>query len=266
MDPRGSAGLPGPRVNVQREPGSTPGRETLRDRWRDCRAGGADRRHSRQWLLRYEIRARPRVGHDQRSQIGSAVAAEIAAVIDLGPELLGRVSSAARPADCNRMVRTQRKEQRSESEEHQHDARIVVPKHEPVKSGAEIVRWKMWILVGNSGPPNILLQFLQWIALSPFAGTYPPRPENRPRFRGSFRRSLRYRPRAQWKTLRTTNTIERLHEEFRRRVKTQGSLPSEDAALVMLFSLVASGQIRLRRIDGWRKIAAVLSQHTAVAA
>jgi putative transposase len=73
-------------------------------------------------------------------------------------------------------------------------------------------------------------------------------------------------PRAQWKTLRTTNTIERLHEEFRRRVKTQGSLPSEDAALILLFSLVASGQIKLRRIDGWRKIAAVLSQHTAVAA
>jgi len=36
-------------------------------------------------------------------------------------------------------------------------------------------------------------------------------------------------PKAQWKTLRTTNVIERLHEEFRRRVKTQGSLPSEDA-------------------------------------
>ena len=72
-------------------------------------------------------------------------------------------------------------------------------------------------------------------------------------------------PKAQWKTLRTTNTIERLHEEFRRRVKTQGSLPTEDAALVLLFSLVASGQIKLRRIDGWRKIAAVLSQHTAAA-
>src|SRR5438045_3960765 len=28
-------------------------------------------------------------------------------------------------------------------------------------------------------------------------------------------------PKEQWKTLRTTNTIERLHEEFRRRVKTQ---------------------------------------------
>ena len=48
--------------------------------------------------------------------------------------------------------------------------------------------------------------------------------------------------------------------------KTQGSLPSEDAALVLLFSLVAIGQIGLRRVDGWRKIGAVLSQHTPVAA
>jgi putative transposase len=73
-------------------------------------------------------------------------------------------------------------------------------------------------------------------------------------------------PKTRWKTLRTTNTIERLHEEFRRHVKTQGSLPTEDAALVLLFSLVASAQIKLRRIDGWQKIAAVLREHTGVAA
>ena len=53
--------------------------------------------------------------------------------------------------------------------------------------------------------------------------------------------------------------IERLNGEFRRRVKTQGSLPSEDAALVLLFSLVATGQIKLRKLDGFRKIAEVLS-------
>ena len=73
-------------------------------------------------------------------------------------------------------------------------------------------------------------------------------------------------PKTQWKTLQTTNTIERLHEEFRRRVKTQGSLLTEDAALVLLFSLVASGQIKLRKIDGWQKIGAVLNEQTAVAA
>jgi putative transposase len=65
---------------------------------------------------------------------------------------------------------------------------------------------------------------------------------------------------------RPPNTIERLHEEFRRRVKTQGSLPSEDAAVVLLFSLVASGQIRLWRIDGWQKITTVLGRQTPRAA
>jgi putative transposase len=73
-------------------------------------------------------------------------------------------------------------------------------------------------------------------------------------------------PKGQWKTLRTTNVIERLNEEFRRRVKTQGSLPTEDAAVTLLFSLVASGQIQLRRIDGWRKIATVLRQRSPIAA
>ncbi len=73
-------------------------------------------------------------------------------------------------------------------------------------------------------------------------------------------------PKGQWKTLRTTNVIERLNGEFRRRVKTQGSLPNEDAAVVLLFSLVVSGQITLRRIDGWRKIPAVLRQRPPVAA
>jgi putative transposase len=67
-------------------------------------------------------------------------------------------------------------------------------------------------------------------------------------------------PKSQWKTLKTTNVIERLNEEFRRRVKTQGALPTEDAALVLLFGLVAGGQIRLRRLDGWRQIPAVLRQ------
>jgi len=73
-------------------------------------------------------------------------------------------------------------------------------------------------------------------------------------------------PKRQWKTLRTTNVIERLNEEFRRRVKTQGSLPTEDAALVLLFGLVVSGQIRLRRLDGWRQIPAMLRARREAAA
>ena len=49
-------------------------------------------------------------------------------------------------------------------------------------------------------------------------------------------------------------------------VAPTGSLPSEDTAVVLLFSLVASGQIRLRRIDGWQKFATVLRQQTPRAA
>lgn len=44
---------------------------------------------------------------------------------------------------------------------------------------------------------------------------------------------LRY-PKSQWKSLRTTNVIERLNEEFRRWVKTQSSLPNESAILIHL--------------------------------
>lgn len=66
--------------------------------------------------------------------------------------------------------------------------------------------------------------------------------------------------------LRTTNIIERLHEDFRRPVKTQRALPTEDAAVVLLFSLVASGQVKLRRIDGWRKLPEVIRQRMRVAA
>lgn len=61
-------------------------------------------------------------------------------------------------------------------------------------------------------------------------------------------------PAAQWKVLRTTNAIERLNEEFRRRVKTQGSLPTTQAAELLLFGLVLSDQIRMRRIDGWQQL------------
>jgi putative transposase len=69
-------------------------------------------------------------------------------------------------------------------------------------------------------------------------------------------------PASQHKSLRTTNAIERLQEEFRRRVKTQASLPSEKAALLVFFGLFASGQLNMRRIEGWCDLA----QPAAVAA
>jgi putative transposase len=67
---------------------------------------------------------------------------------------------------------------------------------------------------------------------------------------------LRY-PLSQWKALRTTNALERINEEFRRRTKTQASLPSEEAVLLLLFGLVRSGQIVLRRLVGWQDMRVV---------
>jgi transposase-like protein len=70
-------------------------------------------------------------------------------------------------------------------------------------------------------------------------------------------------PKSQWKALRATNALERINEEFRRRTKTQASLPSEDAVLLLLFGLLRSGQIVLRRMDGWQDIAKVIVKSRA---
>jgi len=67
---------------------------------------------------------------------------------------------------------------------------------------------------------------------------------------------LRFPP-VQWKALGTTNALERIHEEVRRRTKTQALLPSADAVLLLLFGVLRSGQIKLRRIDGWQEMANV---------
>lgn len=65
-------------------------------------------------------------------------------------------------------------------------------------------------------------------------------------------------PRSQWKCLRTTNALERLNGELRRRTKTQGSFRQESSALVLLWGLVAFGQIKLRKIDGWKDMTKTL--------
>lgn len=61
-------------------------------------------------------------------------------------------------------------------------------------------------------------------------------------------------PRAMWKSLRSTNAIENLNREFRRRTKSQASFATEEAAVTLLYGLVAFGQIRLRKIDGHRRL------------
>ena len=61
-------------------------------------------------------------------------------------------------------------------------------------------------------------------------------------------------PPEQWKSARTSNAIERLHEEFKRRIKTQTLLPSTKTAAMLFWALMASGQIIMRKIDGWETI------------
>ena len=62
-------------------------------------------------------------------------------------------------------------------------------------------------------------------------------------------------PPSQWRSARTTNAIERLHEEFKRRIKTQTVLPSAETAAMLFWALLASGQINMRKIDGWQTLA-----------
>ena len=59
----------------------------------------------------------------------------------------------------------------------------------------------------------------------------------------------------QWRSIRTTNAIERLHEEFKRRIKTQTVLPSAETAAMLFWALLASGQITMRKVDGWKTLA-----------
>ena len=66
-------------------------------------------------------------------------------------------------------------------------------------------------------------------------------------------------PPGQWKSARTTNAIERLHEEFRRRIKTQTVLPEAGTAPMLFWALLASGQIVMRKVDGWETLAQPLT-------
>jgi putative transposase len=61
-------------------------------------------------------------------------------------------------------------------------------------------------------------------------------------------------PPSQWKSARTTNAVERLHEEFKRRIKTQTVLPCAETAAMLFWALLASGQIAMRKVDGWQSL------------
>ena len=73
-------------------------------------------------------------------------------------------------------------------------------------------------------------------------------------------------PKPMWKSLRTTNSIENLNREFRRRTQTQASFSTEEAGVTLRFGLVAFRQIERRRICGYPHVAEMLASKTRNAA
>ncbi len=57
-------------------------------------------------------------------------------------------------------------------------------------------------------------------------------------------------PESRWNSARTTRPIERLQKAFKRRIRAQTVLPSAETAAMLLWALLASGQITMREIDG----------------
>ena len=57
-------------------------------------------------------------------------------------------------------------------------------------------------------------------------------------------------PKSQWKSIRTSNAIERLHEA------------SAETAAMLFWALLASGQITMRKVDGWRSLNETPSDQT----
>ncbi len=73
-------------------------------------------------------------------------------------------------------------------------------------------------------------------------------------------------PQSQWKSARTTNAIERLNEGFRRRIKTQTVLPSPETVPMLFWALMASGQIQMRKVNGWETLDQPLNEILDLAA
>lgn len=73
-------------------------------------------------------------------------------------------------------------------------------------------------------------------------------------------------PKAMRRSLRSTNSLENLNREFRRRTKTQASFPNESAAVTLLYGLIAFGQILMRKIDGHRTLADLMKRQADQAA
>jgi putative transposase len=55
-------------------------------------------------------------------------------------------------------------------------------------------------------------------------------------------------------------------EEFKRHIKTQTVLPSSDTAAMLFWALLASGQIIMRKVDGWQTLPTQLTDQPLAAA
>jgi putative transposase len=53
-----------------------------------------------------------------------------------------------------------------------------------------------------------------------------------------------------------------LHGEFKRRIKTQCMLPCAETACMLFWALLASGQITLRKVDGWPSLHVAAAKQT----
>jgi putative transposase len=60
------------------------------------------------------------------------------------------------------------------------------------------------------------------------------------------------RARKERTSVSTYRVRERLHEGFKRRIKTLTVLPSADTAAMLLWALRASCQVNMRKVDGWQ--------------
>ena len=76
---------------------------------------------------------------------------------------------------------------------------------------------------------------------------------------------LRFPPQ-QWRSLRTTNSIERLNEEFRRRVKVQGCTHTGDSVCLLFWAMLASGILPYRKVEGFETFTLPIIQDLKLAA
>ncbi len=55
-----------------------------------------------------------------------------------------------------------------------------------------------------------------------------------------------------------------IEKEFKRRIKAQTVLPTAETAAMLFWALMASGQIIMRKVDGWQTLGETLANPVPV--